>query len=163
MQDNTEKKWYFVRGFDRKSEILEATYEEIHNPRGRYQMISAWADSKEELIEKNKIHSEPCKTCGQLFCNHYSHKDLSIEGNCFSCDFWFDKVGRSKNIVVNGTLYSDGGTKDRSTYSGFLGHGGRIFNIKMNDGREFTTNNLWCGGDIPEHFRELIPDNAIFL
>mgnify|MGYP003344652921 CR=1 FL=1 len=35
--------------------------------------------------------------------------------------------------------------------------------IKMNDGKEFTTNNLWYQGVIPDYFKSKIPDNAEFV
>lgn len=44
-----------------------------------------------------------------------------------------------------------------------LGFGGGEFSIRFFDGRIASTNNLWWQGVIPECFRKLLPDNAVFL
>jgi hypothetical protein len=46
---------------------------------------------------------------------------------------------------------------------GGLGHGGREFKIRMHDGREIVTRNLWGQGKIPLEYREVLPDNAVFI
>lgn len=44
-----------------------------------------------------------------------------------------------------------------------IGSGGKTFYIKKKDGILFKSNNVWCQGYIPNHFKELIPDNAEFI
>jgi hypothetical protein len=40
------------------------------------------------------------------------------------------------------------------------GYGGMGYIIKFFDGREAETTNLRCNGEIPEEYKELLPDNA---
>ena len=42
-----------------------------------------------------------------------------------------------------------------------MGHSGREFIIKMNDGRIIETNNLWYNGEVPKERN--VADNAVFL
>jgi hypothetical protein len=44
-----------------------------------------------------------------------------------------------------------------------IGFGGRRFDIRMNNGKEIMTNNLWYNGKIPENHREKLADNATFI
>ena len=66
-------------------------------------------------------------------------------------------------IIVDGCLYTDAGYKKNPINTSFLGHSGREFNIRMNDGTEIFTNNLWCGGSIPDNHRNILCDNAVFV
>ena len=43
------------------------------------------------------------------------------------------------------------------------GCAGRRFWIRFKDGRVLTTNNLWCGGKVPDEFRKDFPDTAEFF
>lgn len=43
------------------------------------------------------------------------------------------------------------------------GCGGDISVIQFNDGRTVITDDLWGGGDVPERYADLMPDNAKFL
>lgn len=86
---------------------------------------------------------------------------------CHSCDLWAGRVdkiaGSTSHPVVNGRCYSyDPKQPMRGGDKSFLGHGGREFVIAWADGRKVTTNNLWCGGDVPDHFRDRLPDTATF-
>jgi hypothetical protein len=67
-------------------------------------------------------------------------------------------------VVIEGKLYTDAGrTKpDQTKYNG---HGGRQFYIIMLDGsRQWLTNNLWSGGDVPDKYRKTtMKDNAKFI
>jgi hypothetical protein len=81
---------------------------------------------------------------------------MKKEGICFSCAFWLNLTNDKELIVINGNAYSlgkgDGG-----------GFAGRRFDIRMNSGKEITTHDLWHRGEIPEHFRDRLKDNAVFL
>ena len=91
---------------------------------------------------------------------------LRTRSLCFSCDLWTDRiaeVGHPGTVIVGGTFYGyDPAAPVRGGNPSLLGHGGRRFTIQHADGSTVTTNNLWCGGTIPEHFRDRIPDNARF-
>lgn len=100
-----------------------------------------------------------CIICGkEIEKSGYSHKVI-CSSECFSVDFWNDTLDNTA-IIIDGECYHDGGAKSAS-YSGFLGHSGRQFKIKMNDGRVIETNNLWYNGVVPKE-RD-IEDNAYFI
>lgn len=130
---------------------------------GPYWMISTSYDSKEALLIGERVAAEPCKMCGQYFNTHYANNERMIEKNlCFGCNFWDAMVERNDRIIANHTCYKDGGNKpsgDRSC----MGFGGAQWKIRMNDGRLIETNNLWHNGEIPKHFWERMPDNAVIL
>ncbi len=109
-----------------------------------------------------------CCICGREFekpqyCSPYN--DV-CNGKCFGEKLWRirekEYLDGRPFIIINGCLWTDGGYK-QNTRSSFLGCAGREFTIKMNDGTEIFTNNLWCGGDIPENHREILADNAVFV
>jgi hypothetical protein len=111
-----------------------------------------------------------CSICGQP-------REVGIYGSatqgrldrkeiCFGCDFWIEKVlwkteGDPKAVIVNGRHYYIGEEQEKG-YGGFRGFGGSEFKIKFNDGRRVVSHNLWCQGDVPAHFRDVLTDNAVF-
>lgn len=102
-----------------------------------------------------------CKECGHHINLNYfdSERKKLIERNlCFFCNYWSQLIGRG-GIVINGEHYMVGSAKTPSSHNGFSG---RWFYIKMNDGREIRTCDLWYQGAIPERFRDRLPDNAEF-
>jgi hypothetical protein len=106
-----------------------------------------------------------CKHCGKFEDGEWNHNDQLIARElCFSCDFWMDKVPEAndpRSVRVDGVHYFIGPEhKGPATFSGF---GGRKFVIAFTDGRQVTTRNLWCQGDIPESFQSLLPNNATFV
>ena len=111
-----------------------------------------------------------CKYCG---CEEDSERWIpevkaKIEENeyCMRCYHWseqmeMDKTERGEHgyAIIGGVHYVLCPHTD--TFKGFYG---RKFNIKFNDGYETMCDNLWCQGEIPEgHWREQMPDNAIFI
>lgn len=50
-----------------------------------------------------------------------------------------------------------------SNDAGFNGFGGRKFTIRFNDGTEITTCNLWHNGEVPDEWRDKLPDTAKFV
>ena len=113
-----------------------------------------------------------CVECGLLESDNWVAgvgDKLRARSLCHSCDLWVDRVdeidsGKRAQPVINGTFYGyDPERPIRRGDPSHLGHAGRTFHILWNDGREVTTNNLWCGGDVPEHFRDRLPDTATFV
>ena len=104
-----------------------------------------------------------CPTCGKEIGTFVSDERSLIEnGECFSCSIWRERlplVGRPNIAIIDGTFYTIGDEDDPSPFRGF---GGDKFVIKFKDGREVVTTNLWCGGDIDEHWKSKFPDNASF-
>lgn len=90
-------------------------------------------------------------------------KRMEQTGECFICAFWELKAAVPQGLVIDGYLYSVGAEPGPRADRSFLGMGGRRFDVELFDGRQFTTHNLWAGGQIPERFRERIPDTARFL
>ncbi len=83
---------------------------------------------------------------------------------CHTCNYWHEKIAikdSPKSIRINGQQYIV--ENDDPSPGWGSGFGGRIFNIKMKDGRIIRTRNLWSNSFIPERFRHLLPDNAEFL
>ncbi|NIN67223.1 MAG: hypothetical protein GTO63_21490 [Anaerolineae bacterium] len=79
---------------------------------------------------------------------------------CFTCTFWLEKVevkDDKRSVRVNGTHYFIGPENAGEVGRGF---GGSKFRIAFHDGRRVESTNLWCQGNIPELWREQLPDNA---
>ncbi len=104
-----------------------------------------------------------CQCCGEKYskiCDDESY----IGKNCFDCSFWLEKIKMSPEdeagrVIVNGQHYRIG----NDAAGPFRGFGGRKFTVLFQDGRIVETTNLWCQGEIPERFRKMLPDNAVFL
>jgi len=97
-----------------------------------------------------------CPYCGREGKERY-------DGKCHSCHFWLRKVelseeDRVRQVIVDNIHYMIG----KQNTSGFKGFGGREFIIQFFDGRIVETSNLWHQGEIPERFRSMLPDNAVF-
>ena len=118
------------------------------------------------MIDKEKYPEFTCSICGVKARATYMEPDRSrmIENKmCFKCDFWqaYLKMRERNNpnaVVVDGVHYyiERGNTFDK-------GFGGAEVRIKFHDSREVTTTNLWYQGAIPDHFRDRLTDNAVFL
>ena len=106
---------------------------------------------------------ETCELCGNEF-TRICEPESYIENLCFDCSFWLKKTNlpvedEAKRVIVNGQHFRLG-----SVHSGpFRGFGGRKFTVLFHDGRLVETCCLWHQGEIPEMFREWLPDNAIFV
>ena len=116
-----------------------------------------------------------CSKCGEvedrfLHLMDYPKDDLGVimreKHFCFHCAFWQQKVDAKNSplvVRVNGRHFWI-----EETETAFKGFGGSEFKIHFTDGRDkkkadVTTRNLWCQGDIPEHFKADLPDNAEFV
>jgi hypothetical protein len=83
---------------------------------------------------------------------------------CSTCYFWREKLREhGPNVaIVSGERFTIQPDQPRG-YRGFLGHGGAEFRIRFHDGREVVTRNLWAQGRVPDHFRERLSNNAVFV
>lgn len=107
-----------------------------------------------------------CKECGKVEeYQQWNHGDqLKKKELCFSCDFWMGylmKKDKPESVRVKGTHYWIG--DENSSATRFRGFGGAKWVIKFNDGRVVKSTNLWCQSDIPDHFKDRLPDNAEFV
>lgn len=105
--------------------------------------------------------------CGMCFSD-VSH--LAKDGRCGTCTFWLGQIDTEpeRRAVINGTHYRiepETGGRYPATGAG-RGMGGRRVVIRFTDGRHpaaVATTNLWFQGRIPEHLRDRLPDNAVFV
>lgn len=69
------------------------------------------------------------------------------------------------SFVVGTTAYTAYVGRHKSEHWGSkgLGFGGAEFVVKLEDGREFFTDNNWNCGEVPPHLRKLLKPNAVFL
>lgn len=69
------------------------------------------------------------------------------------------------SFVVGTTAYTAyvGQHKSEHDRGRHLGFGGAEFVVKLDDGREFFTDNNWHRGEVPPHLRKLLQANAVFL
>lgn len=94
-------------------------------------------------------------------------KRIMIEKKCcFSCAFWFDKIEKLKNnprwLIIDGQSYVFN-PYNENNYSYFKGFGGRVMYAQKTDGTVLISNDVWHQGEIPEAFKQIIPDNAKFI
>lgn len=114
--------------------------------------------------DKQKAPDYTCRICGSTKNNRsqfYGGEVMEQKKLCFHCDFWDEKLSMKDepNVVrVQGHHYLIG--PEGSPFPGFCG---RTFAIKFFDGRTVKTSNLWHQGEIPERFKEQLPDNAEFV
>lgn len=160
----TKKFWFLISNHD-QSMIVNDTFGEVDKKKYLdWTSRSCAYDTREELIEKEGVPEKPCIRCGSLFSTNYVIKKELVNRNmCFTCYFWEKYVGikdSEKVVRVNGSHYVITHDDPKAYFKGF---GGAEFKIKFHDGREVVTHNLWSQGEIPEHFRNYLPDNAVFI
>lgn len=157
---------YFFCSNRNEAAIIEAEYGDnaidMVNEGGRWTTRCS-ADTKEELIERHKISLTPCTKCGNIFSKAtYGFKE---DGLCFTCQIWNDvkkDIDNPKRIIVRGEAYWDKGNS--AEQSKYRGHGGRVFHYKrFNSDDVISTNNLWHSGEVPNAWKDDIPDNAKFI
>ncbi len=111
------------------------------------------------MFGKNKV----CESCGSDF-SRTCEAEAYIGNNCFDCSFWLKKIAisaedKARRVIVDGQHYRLG----LNNTGAFKGFGGRQFTILFHDGRIIETSNLWHQGTVSEQFREMLPDNAVFI
>ena len=102
-----------------------------------------------------------CPVCGKELKPYEEHY-LDERGECFECSLWRERlslIGQPDVAIIDCTFYTIG---DEDSKDPFRGFGGDKFVIRFKDGREVVTTNLWCGGDISEHWKSQFPNNADF-
>jgi len=104
-----------------------------------------------------------CPSCGKCYTRRHTPESY-IGNNCFECSFWLGKTDypdymKNHQVIIDGQHYMAYAETD----SFIKGFGGRRFKIQFFDGRIIETNNLWFQGEIPDQFRSMLPENAVFL
>lgn len=88
---------------------------------------------------------------------------MEPQGVCATCYFWREKVAEhGPNVAIIGGERFTIAPDMPKNYQGFVGHGGAEFHIQFHDGRRVVSRNLWAQGRVPDHFRERLPNNAVF-
>lgn len=104
-----------------------------------------------------------CPTCNKELGKFASdERSMKEQGECFECSLWRERLsllGNPDIAIIDGTFYTIG---DENSEDPFRGFGGDKFVIRFKDGRQVITTNLWCGGEISEHWRPQFPNNADF-
>ena len=120
----------------------------------------------------DRLEAETCKIVGCVECgrNEARSWDTDCEANlkalgmCFNCAFWHEKLAGKdapQSVRVEGRHFWI--EPDQPGRGGCgMGHGGSKFDIRFHDGRKVVSRNLWAQGDIPNHFKARLPDNAVF-
>ena len=108
-----------------------------------------------------------CQHCGKdqvLMYNADANAILVKHSECFTCNHFLSlhrNTDQTRFFRIWGVHYSAHPGIFRGS---MLGFGGRVFHIKPLDGRlPFKSNDVWCQGEIPEHLRSIMPDNAEFV
>lgn len=108
-----------------------------------------------------------CTECSKQVEQHFSNPvqtNMNTRHLCFHCLFWteyVDLIDNPTHLRIEHNHYVVG--KETESVFGGRGFGGRRFTIKRNDGTLVTTTNLWHQGQIPVHFQERLPDNAVWV
>lgn len=103
---------------------------------------------------------DTCRECGGP-ADPLHPQLMKDEKLCFRCWHWLRLVAvkdKPTTVRAKGHHYQMG--DDRDPFPGFAG---ATWTVKFHDGRVVTTKNLWHQGEVPEHFRERLPDNAEFV
>ena len=160
------KKYWWLMCSNKVSKIVHDTYDAVHDRAvHNWTSLSSWHETKKSLVEDEGILECPCTECGGIVSTCYTQEladNLRFFNICFYCYFWLEKLKIKDDpdtVRVNGTHYIIG----QDNRIGFQGFGGAEFRIKFHDGRYIVSHNLWCQGDIPERFKDRLPDNAVFV
>jgi hypothetical protein len=110
-----------------------------------------------------------CSSCGHHpVKTHFGEPTRSrmiTKQVCFTCDFWLGLIDNKgltpeNRFIIEGHHYV--ALPNDPHPLAMRGFSGRRFEIKTDDGRTIVTNNLWHQGEIPERFRDRLPNNAVF-
>lgn len=157
-------KYYKVSKRDGIEKVVEAE-DNLSIVYSDYSSISPAYDTIEELYYGQGVLKLPCKECGGLISTNTRIKEQLVSKTiCSSCNHWDElskTMGDPKRVVVKGTCYYAYDRADKNT--AFLGFGGAEWKIQFHDGRYLETNNMWCQGDIADHYKDRMPDNAEFV
>lgn len=129
--------------------------------------IYEWNDLLDVLRSSNIEIPESvvCVICGkEEILRWTSNDELRKHKMCFNCNFWreyVEKVNDDHCVRIDGKHYYYHQDEPRSS-NNFKGFGGNKFYIKFFDGRDIITHNLWHQGDIPDYWKDKLPDNAEF-
>lgn len=161
--------FYLIQRADNgHEEIAEtATKPGLRGYGGDCTFVSAAYQTADELRTDRGVLLEPCRECGGVVSTKFMEPIAARLGKtnlCFHCDHWTQiHLNASRHVFVDGQCYAIGKEQPRGYQGRNLGFGGAEFKIRFRDGREVVTHNLWTQGEVPDHFRERLPDTAEFV
>lgn len=91
---------------------------------------------------------------------------MERDGVCYHCAFWIRMYEQHKNdpnwLIIDGTSYIANPfvPNTNNMTRRFMGFGGRTMEAIKNSGEKVISNDWWYQGEIPECFRDIMPDNA---
>ena len=110
-----------------------------------------------------------CEICGKEIDHSINFRVSLCSSECFTDWFWLQECRAQESdpneyAIIDGESYHFN-RKNPVVKGGydFLGFGGQRFKIRYNNGATYTTNNLWCQGEIPDKYRDRLKDNAVFV
>lgn len=112
-----------------------------------------------------------CRSCGERTQATYSEptrSNMVLNQLCFDCLFWTELVRERQDpthFVAEGNHYTIG-PEDGVGPGGIRarGYGGRRYAVYFTSpARRVITTNLWHQGEVPERFRDRLPDNAVLV
>ena len=119
-----------------------------------------------------------CPICGRVddpeeYINSPIRKIMEEKEVCFHCSFWYNihkrdhiKDPSTTPVVVNHSHWSYPSLEpvhSSKSYGWTYRPVPTMHYILFEDGRIAETNQLWHQGEIPKQFRQLIPNNAVFI
>jgi hypothetical protein len=120
--------------------------------------ITLWLmPTSEDPLYGKRVRCRECRKRHTLKWNGLVNSVLHKAKLCFDCHFWVEKIGMEGAVIVNHVHFHIG---EEFEGVGFRGHGGRLFRVYFFTGHVQETSNLWCQGNVPEHFWDRLPDNA---
>lgn len=120
------------------------------------------------IREVREPSPSPCRECGgegyEIAWVPETRNRLLELGVCLSCLHWLEVVEeRNGHVVVDGHAFrpkeDDPDTRVRTGGWG-LGCGGAEQHFVLSDGTLLRCCNVWNRGQVPEHFRDRLPDDA---
>lgn len=91
---------------------------------------------------------------------------MERDGVCYHCGFWTRMYEQHKNdpnwLIIDGVSYIANPfvPNTNNMTRRFMGFGGRMMEAIKNSGEKVISNDWWHQGEIPECFRDIMPDNA---
>ena len=159
---------YHLVSVNKKTWVADSSKEDLRmlGEGGVLTSKSGGAKTIKELIEKQKILKDPCVHCNSIIGTNYTEPtktELIRDNICFFCHFWLGYIKKKddpKIARIDGSHYYIESDNPEAYFKGF---GGREFKIKFNNVQIIIAHNLWHQGTSPEHFREQLPDNTVFI
>ncbi len=106
-----------------------------------------------------------CRECDKDFDSElfYDGEENADKHLCFECERFralLEKYKSDSYVTINGTVFLIGSVDTPKWDRGFSG---RLFKIKLHTGFRFDTRDLNKIGDVPDNFKNRLPDDAEFI